>query len=328
MLKEEKKKRFFLIVLFVFLIVISLANLRFGAVDLSLNEIFNSFIDKESINYQIIVNVRLPRIIMGILAGAALSVSGTILQAIMNNPLASPNIIGVSSGAGFVAMLIMILFPKHYNFIPLGAFLGALFATLIIYSLSLKKGPSTTRIILAGVAVNTIFGAGNDILISLFPNRVPAALGFMVGGLSGISWKDVSMVSVYIILALLLAIFLSGKLNILVLGDEIASSLGENVGVIRLVFIALSSLLAGSAVAVVGLLGFVGLIVPHIMRLLIGSDNKYLIPSSMLAGSFIVLFSDLIARLIFAPSEIPVGVIMSIIGGPFFLYLVFRKDKI
>lgn len=328
MLKEEKKKRFFLIVLFVFLIVISLANLRFGAVDLSLSEIFNSFIDKESINYQIIVNVRLPRIIMGILAGAALSVSGTILQSIMNNPLASPNIIGVSSGAGFVAMLIMILFPKHYNFIPLGAFLGALFATLIIYSLSLKKGPSTTRIILAGVAVNTIFGAGNDILISLFPNRVPAALCFMVGGLSGISWKDVSMVSVYIILALLLAIFLSGKLNILVLGDEIASSLGENVGVIRLVFIALSSLLAGSAVAVVGLLGFVGLIVPHIMRLLIGSDNKYLIPSSMLAGSFIVLFSDLIARLIFAPSEIPVGVIMSIIGGPFFLYLVFRKDKI
>ena len=135
MLKEEKKKRFFLIVLFVFLIVISLANLRFGAVDLSLSEIFNSFIDKESINYQIIVNVRLPRIIMGILAGAALSVSGTILQSIMNNPLASPNIIGVSSGAGFVAMLIMILFPKHYNFIPLGAFLGALFATLIIYSI-------------------------------------------------------------------------------------------------------------------------------------------------------------------------------------------------
>lgn len=328
MLKEEKKKRFFLIVLFIFLIVISLANLRFGAVDLSLSEIFNSFIDKDSINYQIIVNVRLPRIIMGILAGAALSVSGAILQSVMNNPLASPNIIGVSSGAGFVAMLIMILFPKHYNLIPIGAFLGALFATLIIYSLALKKGPSTTRIILAGVAVNTIFGAGNDILISLFPNRVPATLGFMVGGLSGISWKDVSMVSVYIILALTLAIFLSGKLNILVLGDEIASSLGENVGVIRLIFISLSSLLAGSAVAVVGLLGFVGLIVPHIIRLLIGSDNKYLIPSSMLAGSFIVLFSDLIARLIFAPSEIPVGVIMSIIGGPFFLYLVFRKDKI
>lgn len=328
MFKEDKAKRYFLMVLFIFLILVSLVNLRFGAVDLSLSQLFNSFIDKESINYQIIVNVRLPRIIIGILAGAALATSGTILQAIMNNPLASPNIIGVSSGAGFVAMLIMIIFPKHYNLVPLGAFLGALFATLIIYTLALRKGASTTRIILAGVAVNTIFGAGNDILISIFPNRVPTAIGFMVGGLSGISWKDVNMVGLYIVVGLILAILLSGKLNILVLGDEIASSLGENVGVIRLVFIGLSSLLAGSAVAIVGLLGFVGLIVPHIMRLIVGSDNKYLIPASMLAGSCIVLFSDLIARLIFAPSEIPVGIIMSIIGGPFFLYLVFRKDKI
>ena len=328
MFKEDKAKRYFLMVLFIFLILVSLVNLRFGAVDLSLSQLFNSFIDKESINYQIIVNVRLPRIIIGILAGAALATSGTILQAIMNNPLASPNIIGVSSGAGFVAMLIMIIFPKHYNLVPLGAFFGALFATLIIYTLALRKGASTTRIILAGVAVNTIFGAGNDILISIFPNRVPTAIGFMVGGLSGISWKDVNMVGLYIVVGLILAILLSGKLNILVLGDEIASSLGENVGVIRLVFIGLSSLLAGSAVAIVGLLGFVGLIVPHIMRLIVGSDNKYLIPASMLAGSCIVLFSDLIARLIFAPSEIPVGIIMSIIGGPFFLYLVFRKDKI
>lgn len=282
--------------------------------------------EKDTVNYQIIWNVRLPRTIVAALVGICLSLSGAILQGIMRNPLASPNIIGVSSGGGFFALIILIIFPSYYYLVPMGAFLGALLATLFIYSLAWKEGVLPTRLVLAGVAVSSLFSAGTNSLLTFYPDRVSGVISFMVGGLSSIVWKDVRMILPYALIGITLLFFLPNKLNILMLGDEVATGLGISVEKARFAFIILSSLLAGAAVSVVGLLGFVGLIVPHMARLFIGSDYRYLFPGTIFFGASIVMICDTLSRILFAPVEIPVGIIMSALGAPFFLYLLRRKE--
>lgn len=282
--------------------------------------------EKDTVNYQIIWNVRLPRTIVAALVGICLSLSGAILQGIMRNPLASPNIIGVSSGGGFFALIILIIFPSYYYLVPMGAFLGALLATLFIYSLAWKEGVLPTRLVLAGVAVSSLFSAGTNSLLTFYPDRVSGVISFMVGGLSSIVWKDVRMILPYALIGISLLFFLPNKLNILMLGDEVATGLGISVEKTRFAFIILSSLLAGAAVSVVGLLGFVGLIVPHMARLFIGSDYRYLFPGTIFFGASIVMICDTLSRILFAPVEIPVGIIMSALGAPFFLYLLRRKE--
>ena len=318
-----KKSKFIvlivLILLFVFSFFLSVGN---GAVKISPAEIIKSIFNKNNINYQIIWNVRLPRTLVAALVGVCLSLSGAILQGIMRNPLAGPNIIGVSSGGGLFALIILILFPKYYYLVPIGAFCGALFATLFIYILAWKEGVQPTRLVLAGVAVSSLFTAGTNALMTFFPDRVSGVLGFMVGGLSAITWQDVKMVLPYTIIGVSLIMFLPNKLNILMLGDEVAIGLGLDVEKTRFMFIIISSLLAGSAVSVVGLLGFVGLIVPHIARIFIGSDYRFLFPGSIFLGGSIVMICDTLSRTLFAPMEIPVGIIMSALGAPFFLYLL------
>lgn len=325
---KNKSKKTFILIIFIFIFISSfLYSVGNGAVEVKTLNILKIIIHQEkSINYQIIWNVRLPRTIVATLVGISLSLSGTILQGIMRTPLASPNIIGVSSGGGFFAYIILILFPNYYYLVPFGAFSGALLATLIIYGLSWKKGVLTTRLVLAGVAVSSLFNAGTNGLRAFFPDRVQGTIGFMVGNLSTITWKDVRMILPYTIISTLILILISNKLNILMLGDEIATGLGLSVERTRLLFIIIAALLAGSAVSVVGLLGFVGLIVPHIAKIFIGSDYRYLFPATFLAGGSIVMICDTIARTLFAPTEIPVGIIMSALGAPFFLYLL-RKRK-
>lgn len=325
---KNKSKKTFILIIFIFIFISSfLYSVGNGAVEVKTLNILKIIIHQEkSINYQIIWNVRLPRTIVATLVGISLSLSGTILQGIMRTPLASPNIIGVSSGGGFFAYIILILFPNYYYLVPFGAFSGALLATLIIYGLSWKKGVLTTRLVLAGVAVSSLFNAGTNGLRAFFPDRVQGTIGFMVGNLSAITWKDVRMILPYTIISTLILILISNKLNILMLGDEIATGLGLSVERTRLLFIIIAALLAGSAVSVVGLLGFVGLIVPHIAKIFIGSDYRYLFPATFLAGGSIVMICDTIARTLFAPTEIPVGIIMSALGAPFFLYLL-RKRK-
>ncbi len=170
--------------------------------------------------------------------------------------------------------------------------------------------------------MNSLLGAGNNALLTFFPDRVSGVINFMVGGLNGVTWADVHSVLPYVIVGVIIALMLPDKLNILVLGDEVATGLGVNVERLRFIFIILSSLLAGSAVSVVGLLGFVGLIVPHITRLIIGADYRFLFPAAVLLGAIVVLICDLLARTLFSPIEIPVGIIMSVLGAPFFLYLL------
>jgi len=311
-------------VAFVLTILISIGK---GAVQVGVSEIVEALIFEEiTPNKQIIWNVRFPRTVAAILVGVALSLSGAILQGVMRNPLAGPNIIGVSAGGGFFGLLIMIIFPNYFFLVPVGAFIGALLATTIIYFLAWKDGVMPSRLILAGVAISSIFGAGNNALMIFYPERVSGVLGFMVGGLSAITWKDVNMVYPFILMGVAASLVLPGRLNILLLGDEVATGLGMRVERTRLFAIVISSLLAGAAVSVVGMLGFVGLMVPHITRLFLGSDYRYLIPGSMLMGGTILLLCDTIARVLFAPMEIPVGIIMSALGAPFFLYLL-RKGK-
>jgi iron complex transport system permease protein len=320
-------KKTMLIALIVIVIVSFFISMGNGAVKMSPLKIISTILyDKDSSNFQIIWNVRLPRTIVALLVGVNLSLSGAILQGVMRNPLASPSIIGVSAGAGLAALIILIIFPSFYYLVPLGAFVGAFGATLLIYFLAWNGGIMPTRLILAGVAVSSLFGAGNNALMTFYPDRVSGVIGFMVGGLSAINWQDVKMIVPYSIIGVFLLFFLPSELNILSLGDEVAQGLGIHVERSRFKFIVLASLLAGSAVSVVGLLGFVGLIVPHIARLLIGSDYKYLIPGTLLMGGSMLMIFDTISRVLFSPTEIPVGIIMSILGAPFFLYLLRQRS--
>ncbi|MEL7605080.1 FecCD family ABC transporter permease [Sedimentibacter saalensis] len=328
-MKIEKIKKKSILLIFIFLsaagFLISIGN---GAVKIQSGEILSSLLFRQdTVNSQIIWNVRLPRTIAASLTGTCLALSGSILQGVMRNPLASPNIIGVSSGAGLMTLVVLILFPEFYFLAPLGAFAGALLATMFIYFLAWKDGSGPNRIILAGVAVSSLLGAGNNAIMTFYPDKVSGIIGFMVGGLSATNWNDVFTILPYAFAGVIMVLLIQNKLNILMLGDEVATGLGINVERTRFFFIIISSLLAGAAVSVVGLLGFVGLIVPHMTRLFIGSDYRYLMPATIFTGSFVVVICDTLARTMFAPVEIPVGIIMSALGAPFFLYLLRRKAE-
>lgn len=315
-----------LVGLSIILVAIFLLSISFGAVPLSLSELMEALMGRaDTVVHQIVWNFRLPRTLVSLMVGSALALSGCILQAIMRNPLATPNIIGVSSGAGLSAYTIMIIFPQYYTLVPMGAFVGALLATLFIYTLAWRDGIVTHRLVLAGVAVSSILSAGNNILLWFYPDRVSGVINFMIGGLSGTNWRHVKMVYIYILIALLITWLFRDKLNLLVLGDDVATSLGVPVERLRRLFIVLSSILAGAAVSVVGLLGFVGLIVPHMARFFVGSDYRINVPAVVLLGGIVLMSADLISRLVFAPVEIPVGIVMSLIGGPFFLSLLRRR---
>ena len=323
-------KKVYILLVFILLFILSFfISLSNGAVKIPVDEIINAIFSKEdNINRQVIWNVRLPRTIVAGLVGVCLSLSGAILQGVMRNPLAGPNIIGVSAGGGLAALILLVLFPEFYYLAPIGAFIGALLATLFIYILAWKEGALPTRLILAGVAVSSLLNAGINALMTFYPDRVAGVISFMVGGLSATTWIQVKMILPYAILGTILVLLLPTKLNVLMLGDEIATGLGLNVERTRFIFIILSSLLAGAAVSVVGLLGFVGLMVPHIARLFIGSDYRYLFPGAIFLGGTVVMLCDTVARVLFSPMEIPVGIIMSALGAPFFLFLLRKKEKI
>ncbi|HZK25355.1 MAG TPA: iron ABC transporter permease [Oscillospiraceae bacterium] len=324
LMRQRNSFRLAVILLLLVLCVLSfLFSVGMGSLKITIPEVIEAIVNKtETTNRQIIWNIRLPRTIVAGLVGICLSLSGGILQGVMKNPLASPSIIGVSSGAGIAATIILVLLPKHYYLIIPCAFLGSLAATLLIYALAWKGGIKPMRMVLAGVAVSSFLSAWINALMVFFPNRVHGVIDFMVGGLAARSWKHFSLLWPYALVGLVLVSILANKLNVLALGDEIATNLGVNVERMRLVLVALASLLAASAVSVVGMLGFVGLIVPHTVRLIIGSDYRYLLPASTIFGATLVMFCDTVARIAMDPIEVPVGIIMAMLGAPFFLYLL------
>jgi iron complex transport system permease protein len=315
------------VIIFIALLLVAgfiLGNAK-GTIALSIRQIFEVLLhDDGSAERMAIWNIRFPRMILAALVGCNLALSGAILQGVMKNPLADPSIIGISSGAGLFGIIILVIFPQYQQFVPLAAFGGAMLAAAIIYLLAWKGGIQPMRVILAGVAVSALFGAGISGTLVLFSDRVHGALTFMNGSLSARSWPEVQTILPYTMIGIILALVFAEKLNILILGDDVARGLGLNVEATRFGFTALAALLAASAVSVVGLLGFVGLIVPHSVRLLIGNDYRYLFPASILLGGALVTFSDTLARTVFSPVEIPVGIVMAVLGVPFFLYLLRR----
>ena len=321
------KKRLALLVLFAVLAGVSLLiSTAKGTADIPFEEIFAILGGtRDTAHAQILWNIRLPRTIVAALVGINLSLSGAILQAILRNPLADPHIIGISSGAGLAGIFIMLVLPGAALLITPGAFVGAMIAAALIYILAWKDGIRPTRIILAGVAVSAFLGAGISAMMILYSDRVQGALMWMVGGLSARTWPHVDMLLPYTIGAGLLTLCAAQRLNILQLGDDMARGIGLAVERTRILLTALSALLAASAVSVVGLLGFVGLIVPHAARLMIGSDYRFLLPVAALLGVTTLTLSDTVARLLFSPMELPVGIIMAALGAPFFLYLLRRQ---
>ena len=310
-----------LAVLFVFL---SMLSILFGSTTIDLVSMLKGDNDKA---YRIIMHIRLPRTIGAILSGCALAVSGVLIQAVLNNPIASPNIIGVNSGAGLAAVLLITAFPTLISYIPVAAFLGALTSCMIIYLFSLKSGADKITIALVGIAVSSILSAGINLVKILFPDSVFDADLFLIGGLSGVTLKKLILPAILIFFAVLISVILSRATDIITLGDETAQTLGINTKVFKFALLVIASVLAGSAVSFAGVIGFVGLLVPHIARKFVGTKHRLLIPSCALMGSCLVLICDLFGRLIAAPYEVSVGIILAFLGGPFFIALIFSKRK-
>lgn len=238
--------------------------------------------------------------------------------------MASPNVIGVNSGAGFFALLAAALVPEALGAAQFASFLGALACAMLVYGLARLTGLSRTTLVLSGLAVSGMFSAGINIIRLLWPESVSSAPSFPVGGLSGVTLKMLLFALPYLFAGAILAFWIDTDLNVLCLGDETASSLGLHVETIRFIGILAAALLAGAAVSFAGLLSFVGLLAPHIARKIVGNDHRVLLPASALLGAFCVVGCDLPARLLFAPFELPVGILLSLIGGPFFLGLLLR----
>jgi len=322
----NKKFLLSLMIVILFLIIISIFSLAKGSVYISIEDIWMAIFKKgEEINQTIIWDLRLPRLISSLLVGSALGMSGALLQGMLKNGLASPYLLGISAGSGLV-IVAFIIFGLAQIFIPIAAWLGAIFTTLIVFTISkIGNKISIERLILGGVAISSLFGAIQaTLLLQAEDGRIQSALTWLIGSLNSRGWDEIRITWIPIIFSLILSLLLSRQLNLLSLGDELSMSLGNSLFRSRCLIGAMATLLAASAVAIGGLIGFIGLIVPHFSRLLIGSDYKFILPLSALIGGLTLSTADLIARS--GPIEMPVGIITSLIGAPIFIIILYKRS--
>ncbi|MFA6308985.1 MAG: iron chelate uptake ABC transporter family permease subunit [Clostridia bacterium] len=279
----------------------------------------------------IIYSVRLPRVLAAVLIGSALATTGAVLQGMFRNPMADPGIIGVSSGAGLgaVTAIALGLSASSIFYLPLFASVGALLAALIIFVLSLRGGKvAVFTLILSGIAVSTFLGAITSMILSFTSkDNVHEFLFWSMGNLYSIRWESVQLVFIPIIIGVVILITFARDLNVMLLGEEEAQSVGVNSSKIRMLILIVASITTAAAVCISGPISFVGLIVPHIMRIILGPDHRLLLPASAVAGAIFLVICDLIARIAFAPIEINVGIITSLVGAPYFLYLLIRSRR-
>ncbi|MBY0050962.1 iron ABC transporter permease [Brevibacillus agri] len=296
-----------------------------GSVQLSLWETMTTVLGQgNEANHTILWDIRIPRVFLALLIGANLAASGALLQAVMQNPLADPGLTGVSSGAAVTVLFIMLVVPGYSALIPLFAIVGGGIAAVTVYLWAWKKqgGFTPIRIILSGVAVNAVFGGVIGLLSILYSDKLPAALQWMNGSLSGKSTSDVLTILPYSVVGWIAALMCIRQANILRLGEQVAHNLGQNLNRLRFTLSLIAVYLAAISVSTVGLVGFVGLIVPHMSRMLMGSDYRMNLPFGLVLGSLVLLVADTLGRTLFAPLEIPAGIVMAIVGGPYFLYLM------
>lgn len=313
---------------FPLLVLSVLAGLCFGSADISLSRLFSALTGSgEPAVRTVLLQLRLPRVLAGILAGTGLSAAGVLLQSVTANHLASPNILGINSGAGLAVILLLTFAPSLGSLLPLGAFLGAFGAALVILVVANRLGSSRTSVLLLGIAITALLNAAISFLSLLDEGVLAQYNHFTVGSLKGVGLSELTVPAVIIFLAFSLAMGLSHRLGVLSLGDSAAGALGIPVKRLRVLALAAAAACAAAAVSFAGLLGFVGLVVPHIAKRLVGQQPQRLLPASALIGSVLVVLADLLGRTLFAPSELPVGILMSLIGAPYFLILLCRRKR-
>ena len=283
---------------------------------------------EEEVTITLIRDFRLPRILVGALVGAQIAVSGAILQAVTRNALAAPSLVGVSAGAGLAAVVAAVLIPSaSVTLVAVLAFFGALVAGAVVYLLAWKNGIAPERLALTGIAVTAILGAVITAIVTFFADNsnVQAALVWLTGTVYGRGWEEFRLLVPWFAGGMALAVLLAPKLNVLILGDSVAAGLGMRVEAARITFIALAVALASSAVAVAGLIAFVGLVIPHGVRLLFGSDQRIVIPMSAIGGAILMMIADDVARTAFGVTELPAGLLTALVGAPYFIFLIARR---
>ena len=329
------------------LILASAFSMSLGAVQIPVREVLIILFKKIGffsgteiqLQYEGVMNiVRIPRVILGLLVGAALGISGTAVQGIFRNPLAEPGLIGISAGASLMAVIIIVLEISllaglgnilGYYLLAFGAFAGAGFAALLVYQISRTDGKSNVAtMLLAGIAINALAGALTGLITFAADDQQLRNITFwMLGSLGGATWETVRAVLPFIILPLLLLPRLGKALNAFALGEVQAAQLGLRVNNVKRNVVILATMAVGAAVAVSGIIGFVGLLVPHTIRLLIGVDNRHVLPASALLGALMLTAADMLCRTIIAPIELPIGVITALLGTPLFLYILIKDKK-
>lgn len=280
----------------------------------------------------VIVELRLPRVVLAALVGASLALAGVLYQALFKNPLADPYILGVSSGAGLGATMVLAMLGTSYAArafgVPAGAFVGATLTIALVVRLASGRGRlDPTSLLLSGVAVSYTLSALTSFVLVFKRQSMSSVVFWMMGGLDGATWGHVGMLAGMFALGATVPVLFHRELDVMLLGDERAGQLGVPVERFKLLALASASLVVAGAVAVSGLIGFVGLMTPHMMRLLLGPRHRLLLPASVLAGATVLVLADLLARLALAPVELPVGIVTALAGGPFFVWLLVRKER-
>lgn len=308
------------------LVAIAALSLSQGAVPLTLSQLWQALLHQgDPINQTIIWQLRLPRIVAAMMVGAALATAGALLQGMLRNSLATPFLLGISAGAGLVTVALVTL-GIFKAWIPLGAWLGAILTTALVFLIARKGGNiAIERLILGGVAISSLFGSIQTTLLLLSDDgRIQVALSWLVGSLNGRGWTEVTTAAPYLFIALIVGCLLGKAVNVLNLGDDLAVGLGVSLGRSRLLIGGAATLLAATAVSIGGLIGFIGLVVPHGVRLMIGSDYRWVIPFSAVGGALVLTFADLLSR--FGAVELPVGAVTALLGSPLFIWLLYRQN--
>lgn len=332
---SPRQAAYLLVALLLIMLSISLTQ---GAVTLSVLQVYGTLMGLLDDAYAqlVVIDIRLPRVVLGCIVGAGLAIAGAAMQGLFRNPLADPGLVGVSSGAALAAVMVIVLGGSWlrqwtsfwgYFALPVAAFLGGLLVTAIIYRVSTRNGRTDVALmLLAGIAINAIAGAATGIMTYFASDEELRSLTFWsMGSLASASWTDVTLSGLPILLACGLLPLFARPLNAFLMGENVSRHSGFDVKRMKRLVISLTALSVGAAVAVSGVIGFVGLVAPHLVRLLVGPDHRWVLPLSAVMGALLVVVSDMFARLVLTPAELPIGLMMAAFGGPFFLWLLLQQ---
>lgn len=329
-MKTSKRgiKRIYLLGVIILLILIIVYALNVGSISMEISDMLKGIFLNCDVdgNLSIIKEIRVPRVFSAVLIGANLAVAGVLLQAVIRNPLADPYITGISSGASLITVIIMMFIPSIKASRPLFGFIGGAISCTLVYAFAFKKELSAIRIVLVGAATNALFGGITSLITSNFGIAGNSINRWLSGSLATIKVSDLKILLIYTVVGMIGAFLLSRSCDLLSLGKKNARSLGINPDFHMIIITGVAVFLSSISTSIGGVISFIGLVVPHMCRIIIGSEHKYLIPFSAVMGGILLLLADTLGRAIMKQVEIPVGIIMSVIGAPFFLYLLRRSD--